>query len=49
MIMKSCSMQSLKDKYLGMSTHLKEFELLQVMLSICTGHAVRVFVQGFKS
>ena len=32
-----------------MSTQLKEFEQVQVMLKISTGNAVRVFVQGFKS
>ena len=30
--MKSYSMQNFKDKYLRMSTQLKEFELVQVML-----------------
>ena len=49
MIMKSCSMQSFKDNYSGISAQLKGLEAVQVMRQISAGHAVRVFVQRFKS
>ena len=47
--MESCSMQGFKDKYSGISVQLKRLEVIQVLLKMSTGNAVRVCVQLIKS
>ena len=47
--MESCSMQGFKDKHSGISVQLKRLEVVQVLLEMSTGNAVRVCVQGIKS